>query len=185
MNNLAKLEIVMPGKVAQKLDALLVFDGHMTDSGTRRQLLQILPSFIRLRYAWRAHYRKYGCLACPKPDPTIAIAARLRLRRFAWAEIYKIVGIDRAATTRIERKHFEQHVRWRLAHLDEPGRIGNQKHERCHLAGGFCDKCYARLSRRLSETLRTMHEGRDAKEETAGLTRKFDVARFLLNGGDE
>jgi len=184
MGKLAKLEVVMPGRIAQKLEALLVFDGRMIDRDTQQQLLQLLPRLSLQRQAWRAHFRQYGCLACPTPDPTVAIAARLRLRRFAWAEVYKIVGIDRAAMPRIERKHFEKHVRWRLAHLDKPARIGDQKNKRYHLAGGVCDKCYARTLHRLSAILRKMHEGRDPAAETATLTRKLDAAQFLLNGGE-
>jgi cytochrome c551/c552 len=52
-------------------------------------------------------------------------------------------------------------------------------------AGGFCNRCAARDYRRVKTQLEKMGEGRNAGEETAALTRRIDIAQFLLNGGDE
>jgi len=52
-------------------------------------------------------------------------------------------------------------------------------------AGGLCDRCYMRTRRELSNTLAEMFKGRDAEDETSALTRRFDVARWLLSDGDQ
>jgi hypothetical protein len=176
MTKLAKVEVMLPRSAERKLDELLLFDARCVDAGSRQELLRLLPGLVHIRRAWRAHYTQHGCLACTKPDPTIAIAARLRRRGSSWAEIYEITGA--IATTRAERKRFEGAVCWKLVHLDAPTR------ERSHRygAGGFCDRCYLRLRRELAGTLRKMHENRNADEETAALTRRFDLAQWLLGG---
>jgi hypothetical protein len=191
MKNLAKVKVMLPKAVERKIDDLLAFDARLLDAGTARELLRLMPGLVDMRHAWRAHYQRYGCLACPKTDPTIAIAARLRRRGSPWAEIYEIIGVDRAATTRAERKPFEYMVRYKLARLDNPPR--GRTHDTTanplvshnyHSAAGLCDKCCARLRRRLSKFKRKMHAGHDAKELTDALTRQFDVAQVLLNGND-
>jgi hypothetical protein len=173
---LAKLEVMLPRPAERKIDDALVFDSRGVDAGTRQELLRLLPQLVHLSRGWRAHYLKHGCFACPKPDMTVAIAARLRRRGSTWAEIYEITG--KVATTRAERKRFGQAVRWRLAHLDTPAR------ERSHRygAGGLCDLCYLRLRRELAKAIGKMHENRDAVAETAALTQRFDLAQWLLGG---
>ncbi len=181
MTKLAKVKVMLPRGAERKVDELLVFDARCVDVGTRQELLRLLPQLVHLRRAWRAHFTEHGCIACPKPDPTVAIAARLRRRRSRWAEIYELIGIDRATSTRAERKSFENSVRRNLAHSDTPVRKPSHRYG----AGGFCDLCYMRLRRELVKTLRKMHEGRNADEETAALSQRFDVAQWLLGADDE
>lgn len=189
MNKLAKVEVMMSKPVARKIDELLVFDARCVDDNMRREILRLLPQLIDLRHAWRALFRRYGCMACKPADPTVTIAARLRRRGSTWAEIYEIIGVDRAATTRAERRPFEYMVRHKLARLDNPPR--GRTHDTTanpllshnyHYAAGLCDKCYARHRRRLSNTLRKMHKGRNPAGETAALTKRFDLAQMLLGG---
>jgi hypothetical protein len=174
MTKLAKVEVMLPRAAERKVDDLLVFDARCVDVGTRQELLGMLPQLVHLRRAWSAHFLEHGCLACPKPDPTIPIAARLRRRGSTWAEIYDITAIP--AATRAERKRFQRSVRRKLAHLDAPARKPSQSYG----AGGFCDRCYARLRREFATTLRKMHAGRDAAAETVALTREYDLAQWLL-----
>jgi hypothetical protein len=180
MAALAKVEVMLRGEVEQILDDLLVFDARCVDVPTRQQLLRLFPQLVHLRRAWRAHYQEHGCLGCQKPDPTVAIAARLRRRGMAWPEICEVVGLRRASMTRAERVQFDGAVRWKLSHLSVP----EQKPSHRYGAGGFCDRCYARLRRELANRIRALHEGRNAEKETKGLTRKFDVAQMLLCGDD-
>lgn len=195
MNKLTKVKAMSPMVVERKVDDLLVFDARFVDTDMRRELLRLLPQLIHMRYAWRAHFRRYGCFACPKTDPTIAIAARLRRRGSTWAEIYEIIGVDRAATTRAERKLFEYPVRRKLALLDDPPRgrswdttASPLRGHTYHYGGGICDKCYRRIRRRLSKILRKRHEGHNPAELATfkeALTLKHSAAQRLLNGGEE
>jgi hypothetical protein len=180
MTNLANVEVMLPNEAERRLDDLLVFDVRCVDAETRQELLRLLPRLVHLRRAWRAHYMKYGCLGCQKPDPTVAIAARLRRRGATWAEVYEVTGVEVEGSTRAEQQKFWNAVRWKLAHLDVPE--PNLSHR--YGAGGFCDRCYLRIRRELAKSIRKLHEGRDAAEETAALTRRFDVAQWLLNGED-
>jgi hypothetical protein len=124
---------------------------------------------------------------CPKAYPTIPIAARVRRRGLAWAAIYEIVGINRAATTLEERKSFKKLIRRTIPHLNNAPRyyLNSHNSRSCHSAAGFCDKCYLRLRRRLSKTLRQIDEGRDTKKDIAALSQRFDVAQWLLNSDEE
>lgn len=179
MTKLAKVEVMLPRAAEQKVDELLVFDARCVDVSTRQELLRFMPRLVHLRRAWRAHFSTHGCLACPKPDPTVEIAARLRGRGMSWPEIYQIT--EATATTRVDRKRFEGAVRWKLAHLG----AANRKPSHRYGAGGFCDRCYLRLRRELANAIRKMHEGRDAAAESAALTQRFDLAQWLLNEDDE
>lgn len=179
MTKLAKVEVMLPRGAERKVDELLVFDAQCVDVATRQELLRLLPQLVHIRRARKAIFLEQGCRECQKPDPTVAIAARLRARGFTWADIYAITGV--LATTRAERKCFENSVRWKLAHPDT--RVRKPSHR--YGAGGLCDRCYLRLKRELAKRLRKMHEGRDSDEETAALTRRFDVAQWLLGGDDE
>jgi len=179
MTRLAKVEVMLPRAAEQKIDELLMFDVRCNDAGSRRELLRLIPQLVHLSRAWRVHFLKHGCLGCPKTNPTIGIAARLRKRGLTWAEIYEITDVK--STTPAERKRFENAVHWRLAHLDAPRRKPSHRYG----AGGFCDRCYLRLRRELTKTIREMHEGRDAVIESAALTQRFDLAQWLLNGDDE
>jgi hypothetical protein len=176
MTKLAKVEVMLPRAAERKIDSLLVFDARCVDVGTRQELLRLLPGLVHIRRGWRAHFLKQGCLACQKPDPTVAIAARLRRRGSTWTEIYEVTAFN--ATNHAERNRFENAVRWKLAHPEAPTR--NPSHR--YGAGGFCDRCYMRLRRELVKALRKMHEGRDAAAETAALTQRFDLAQWLLAG---
>jgi len=174
MTKLAKVEVMLPRSAERKIDELLVFDARCLDVGTRQELLRLLPQLVHLRRAWTAYFLEHGCLGCPKSEPAVAIAARLRRRGSSWAEIYEIIAPG--ATSRAERKRFENAVRWKLAHLDAPARKASQRYG----AGGFCDRCYSRLRRELAKALCKMHEGRNTIEETAALTQRFDMAQWLL-----
>ncbi len=179
MTKLAKIEVMLPRAAEQRVDELLVFDARCVDVGDRQELLRLFPRLVYLSRAWRERFLERGCIACPKTDPTIAIAARLRRRGMTWTEVYETVGV--VAATRAERNRFEGAVRWKLAHLDTPERKPSYRYG----AGGFCDRCYLRLRRELAKTIRKMHEGRDAVAESAALTQRFDLAQWLLNRDDE
>ena len=179
MRQLARVEVMFPNAAERKVDELLVFDARCVDVATRQELLRLLPQLVHLRRAWRARFQKRGCLCCRPADPTIPIAARLRSRGSSWLEVYEILGAT--AMTRAERKRFESAVRWKLAHMSAPTRKPSHRYG----AGGLCDRCYLRIRKELSNVLREMHRGRDAAEETAALTRRFDVAQWLLSGDDE
>jgi len=179
MGKLAKVEVMLPRAAERKVDDLLVFDAQFVDVATRQELLRLLPQLVHLSRARKAQFEEDGCPTCPKPDPTVEIAARLRRRGSTWAEIYEVTGVT--ATTRAERKSFENSVRWRLAHPNTKARQASHRYG----AGGLCDCCYSRERRKLVKRLRKMHEGRNADEETAALTRRFDVARWLLGDDDE
>jgi hypothetical protein len=179
MTRLAKVEVMLPQASERKVDKLLVFDARCVDAGDRRELLRLFPQLVHLSRAWRVHFLEHGCLACPKPDPTVGIAARLRSRGMAWTAIYEVIGVS--APTPTERKRFYRAVQWKLAHLDAPKLKPSYRYG----AGGFCDRCYLRLRRELAKAIRKMHEGRDAMGETAALTQRFDLAQWLLNGDDE
>jgi hypothetical protein len=178
MTRLAEVEVLLSNEAAEKFDRLLVFDARGVDAGMRQELLRLFPRLVHLRRAWRRHFLTHGCLACQKPDPTIAIAARLRRRGATWADVYEIVGVDFARNTRAEQRKFWNAVRWEIAHLQ----VAAAKPSHRYGAGGLCDRCYLRIRRELAKAIRTLHSGRDASEETAALTRKFDVAQWLLNG---
>ena len=171
---LTKVEVMLPRHAERKIDDALVFDSRGLDIATRQELLRLLPQLVHLSRAWRARYLKHGCYACAKPDPTVTIAARLRGRGSTWREIYEITGA--VASTRAERKRFENAVRWKLAHLDAPTRPRSHRYG----AGGLCDLCYRRFRRELVKEFAKMHEGRDAAAETAALTQRFDLAQWLL-----
>ena len=200
MEKLAKVEVEVPPQVARILDDLLILDARCIDDETARELLRLMPRLARIRSMWRTHYRKYGCFACPKPDPTIAIAARLRQGGVAWEDIYRIIGVDYAATTLEERKRFKHLIRRTIPRLDKAPRYHLNSDSRddvadwhkvrvrshtSHYAGGLCDKCYRRVRRRLSKILGQMDEGRDTKKAIAALSQRFDVAQWLLNREDD
>jgi hypothetical protein len=176
MQRLATVEVMLPRPAERRVDDALIFDSRGLDAGTRQELLRLLPSLVHLSRAWRAHYLKHGCFGCKPDDPTVAIAARLRRGGMTWSEVYETVGVN--AATRVERNQFEGAVRWKLAHLDTPKR----KHAPGYGAGGLCMNCYLRLRRELAKALAKM-QGRNAAEETAALTRRADMAQWLL--GDE
>jgi hypothetical protein len=182
---LAKVEVMLPRPAERRIDDALIFDSRGLDVGTRQELLRLLPQLMHLSRANRAIYQKHGCRECPKPDPTVTIAARLRRGGMSWSEVYETVGV--LAATRAERKKFEQAVRWKLAHLETPKR----KHWPGYGAGGLCMNCYLRRRRELAKELgvhaRTIGqrlEERDAAAETAALTQRHDLAQWLL-GGEE
>jgi len=180
MRNLARVEVLLPNESSLKIDDLLVFDAHCLDAETRRQLLRLFPKLVQVSRAWRAHHSKNGCIGCRKQDPTITIAARLRRRGMPWRDIYEVVGLDRSRSIipLSEQERFENSVRWRMKHFDVPEKKPSPR----YAVGGFCDNCYMRLRKELLKTVRAFHAGRDAAEETAALTRKFDMAQWLLNG---
>jgi len=177
MGKVATVELLPSRRIKKKFDDLLVFDVRCVDVPTRQKLLRLLPQLVHLRRAWTAHFTTHGCLTCQKPDRTVTIAAKLRGRGMPWKEVYEVIGLNRGAMSLPERKRFEHAVRWKLAHPE----IRDRKPSHRYGAGGLCDLCYARIRRELTRTLRKMHEGRDATGETAALTRRFDVAQWLLS----
>jgi hypothetical protein len=188
MEKLAKVEVVIPPQVAQILDDLLVFDARCLTGETSQQLIRLLPKLAFVRRAWRNLYRKYGCTGCPKPDPSIAIAARLRRGGVSWADIYRILGADAAASTLAERKSFKALVKRKMRDLhNEPRQQLRDFHSKnCHTAGGFCDKCQNRYRRRLRKEYANVVEGKELSEErvVAALSQRYDVAQWLLNNDE-
>jgi hypothetical protein len=178
MTKLATVEVMLPRSAERKIDDLFVFDARCVDVATRQEILRLMPQVVHLRRAWSAHFLQHGCMACAKADSTVMIAARLRRRGATWAEIYEITGAP--ARTLAERKLFGNAVRRKLSQLDVPARTKSLNR---YGAGGLCARCYLRLRRELAKTLRDMHQGRNADEEILSLTRRFDVAQWLLGDG--
>lgn len=178
---LAKVEVLSPGAIEQKLDDFLVFDARSVDRTTRIELQRILPKLLQMNRAWSAHFEKYGCIGCRtgRPDSIHAIAARLRRRGLSWPAIFSDVGPRMTAR---ERWNLRVSVRHHLMHPDVP-----EQESSVHMygGGGFCQKCRLSLRRQLLRIIGKIHEGRDAAQETVALTRRFDVAQSLLNGDDE
>jgi len=73
------------------------------------------------------------------------------------------------------------HVRraWKVIFLRR-GCIACHRKKVQYGAGGFCNRCQCRILLEVKSALRRMDEGRDSAEETAALTRRLDVAQFLL-----
>lgn len=182
MPPLVKAEVMLPDGTALRLDDLLVFDSRCVDVEMRQELLRLFPRLVHLRRAWRVHFTKHGCLSCARgsdrADSIFTIAARLRRRGLSWSEVYELVGMK--AKSHAAQKNFRGIVNRKAAHFDDPTPEPSYRYG----AGGFCDRCYLRIRRELASTIRKMHAGRDAAEEAAALTRRFDVARWLL-GSEE
>ena len=186
MTNLAKVDVLPerrgPGRPKKILESLLIFDARCLDAATRQELLRILPQLVHVRRAWRAEYTECGCPCCQKPDPTVAIAARLRRRGSTWTEIYDATAVNAASSA--ERKRFRESVRWKLEHLDVPERKPSHRYG----AGGLCDRCSGRIYQRMLKRYRKLTAGRDLPAEVAAFTDalmlKFNAAQRLLNGDD-
>ncbi len=181
MQKLAKVQVMLPNAAARKVDDLLLFDASCLDVHTRQELLRLLPYLVHIRTVRRDIFRERGCSTCAKPDPTIAIAARLRRQGISWANVYEAIGQTPASMTKEERIRFENAVRWKLAHLDAPERRPAVRYG----AGGMCDRCYLSHRREMAERLHKKHEGRDADSETKALSLKLDLAQWLLGQDDE
>jgi hypothetical protein len=181
---IVKQELLGPGEVEQKLDDLLVFDCRGIDPATRGDLRRILPRILRVSHAWSAHFEKYGCIGCRtgRPDSIPAIAARLRRRGLSWSAI--LADIGRTHMTGPERKAFRAAVGRHLSHPDMPEQ---EPASSAHVygGGGLCALCRVRLRRELLAIMGEMDAEPNVEQETAALTRRFDVARRLLSGGDE
>ncbi len=182
LRKLDAITITQPESPEQAIERLLIFDARCLDKETRQELLRLIPELVHIRRAWRAEYMEQGCTGCQKPDPTIAIAARLRRHGLRWADIYKITATP--ATTRAERKLFENRVRWRLAHLDAPDRQPSQTYG----AGGFCSRCMARIYRRMRNRCKKALQGRNLPAELAtfrdALCLRYNTAQRLLRGDE-
>jgi hypothetical protein len=164
------------------LENLLLFDSHCIDVVSRQELLRLLPQLVGLRRAWKAHFLEYGCLHCPKPDPTVGIAARLRQRGSTWADVYKITGTP--AEPSPERERFRESVRWRMTHPDVPRpRPSNQ-----YGAGGFCSVCQTRIYTRMQKRFRRLVEGRSNETEVAAfkdaLCLSYNLAQRIFHGDE-
>jgi hypothetical protein len=178
-----KVRVAKPESPEHAIETLLIFDARCLSRQTRQELLRLLPELLEVRRAWRAEYSEYGCLNCPKPSPTVAIAARLRRRGATWAEIYEITAPN-ATATRAERKRFESRVRWKLEHLDVPERQPTHQYG----AGGFCNRCAARIYQRMRNRFRKATQGRNLPAELAAfkdaLQLRYNAAQRLFNGDD-
>lgn len=73
---------------------------------------------------------------------------------------------------------------WR-AHFTVHGCVSCHRKKVDYGAGGFCYTCLARITMRMRTCFRKINAGRDAAEEVNALTRRFDAAQRLFNGGDE
>lgn len=182
-------EVLSPGVPEKRLDDLLVFDARCTDVKTGQELARLWPQLRQIRRAWSAHFEQYGCIACgdgkarltQKSDraATLSKAGELRRQGMKWDAIFEVVGLNLDRTSKAERKKFQQLVWWRMAHPPQRETWQRSGH------GGFCWRCYQRIRKELLGIVRKMDEGRDPERDTAALTRRFDVARQLLNGGAE
>jgi len=188
MTSLATVEIVASFPVQKIIDDLLLFDARCLPKETSRELMGMLPHLALVRRAWRNLYRKYGCNGCPKPDPTIAICARLRRQGLSWARIYDAIGADYARSTLADRKYFKAAVKRKMADLDS-GRLQLYSYRArgrdFHAAGGLCDTCRGRNRRRLLKELAQICSQPEEKEKAIrGLSQRFDVAQWLLNSDE-
>jgi len=143
----------------------------------RRELLRACPETVHVSRALTAIFLKQGCLHCPPPDASVAIAARMRKRRMSWQDVYALAAPH--AKSPAERKQFNRAVRWKLGRLNRPERKSATEYG----AGGFCRKCYAALSKQIREIIKQSPalQGRNTFEETIALTLREDSAALLLS----
>lgn len=180
-----------PPQIKRVIEELFVFD--IRCNAPRELWLTILPQLAYIRRAWRNLYLSDGCVACPKPDPTIAICARMRKAGLEWSQIYEMIDADYERSTLPERKHFKALVKRKMVELAQPPRplpkeqLADYRSKHYHAAGGFCDKCRNRYKRRLAKELTKLHANRerDTEKMVAALSQRFDAAQWLLNGPDE
>jgi hypothetical protein len=145
----------------------------------RRDLLRACPETVHISRALTAIFLKQGCLHCPPPDASVAIAARMRKRGMSWQDVYALAAPH--AKSPAERKQFNLAVRWKLGRLNRPERKPSPANE--YGAGGFCRKCYAALSKQIREIIKhspaVVHS--DPVEQTIALTLREDSAAILLS----
>lgn len=182
LRKLDSVTVAQPESPERAIENLLIFDVRCLDVTTRQELLRILPGLVHISRAWRAEFSEHGCLGCQKkPDPTVAIAARLRRRGSTWAEIYELTAVS--ASNRAARRRFEGAVHWKLEHLGAPAR----EPSRGYGAGGFCDRCSQRIYQRMLKHRKLM-AGRDVPAEVEAfkdaLRLRYNAAQRLLNEED-
>jgi hypothetical protein len=202
---LAKIEVLSAEVSEKRLDDLLVFDARCIDAETMRELVRQWPRLRQVQRAWSLRFEQRGCLACGngKKNPiqkrgrgsiVAKAAAQLRRNGVKWDAIYVAIGKNRAEMSHTERFNFEQAVRYRMrsiaAHLDVPPpevhlHVPSRETSQLSGPGGLCRRCYQRERKELLRNIRKMNEGRDPERDTAALTRRFDIAQWLLSGGDE
>ncbi len=182
IKRLDRIRVAKPKSPLHALENLLLFDAHCIDVVSRQQLLRLLPQLVGQRRAWKAHFLEYGCLHCPKPDPTVAIAARLRRRGSTWGDVYEITGTQ--AKTPADRKLFMEAVRWRLAHPN----VRTPSPSNQYGAGGFCSPCQMRIYTRMQKRFRHFVEGRADETEVAtlkdALCLSYNLAQRIFHGDE-
>jgi hypothetical protein len=73
---------------------------------------------------------------------------------------------------------------WR-AHFAEHGCLACRRMRTEYGSGGLCATCCHRIGGRMRRWFRNIDASRDVAGEFAVITRKFDAAQQLLNGGDQ
>jgi hypothetical protein len=178
----------VPAPVQKIFNELLLFDAQCLPTEVSRQLVRMVPMLALVRRAWRNLYRKNGCNGCPKPDPTMAICARMRIAGLEWEQIYCMIGGDYEHSTLEERKHFKALVKRKMRELAAPTQplpkeqLAKYRSKHHFAAGGLCDKCRDRNRRRvLRELAKLQSSPEETRKAIAGLSRRYDVAQWLLN----
>lgn len=184
--DLAKLESiieVLPESPVEQLETLVIFDARALERETQLKLLQLVPEMLQVRRAWKAHYLEHGCISCPKgPDEKIGIAARMRILRYPWSEIFALVTPN--IHTRREQKCFQSAVYWKLEHPNERA----ERNSKAYGSGGLCNACQVRIFARMRKRYKKALEGRDVAQEFAtfkdALALRYNAAQRLFNSED-
>jgi hypothetical protein len=75
--------------------------------------------------------------------------------------------------------------RFWTARFAEKGCLCCRRKKVLYASGGLCDRCHAREYRQMREWYSKRFAGRDVEKEVSALSRRFDAAQALFNGGDE
>jgi hypothetical protein len=94
------------------------------------------------------------------------------LDRATWHELLRVLP----SLTRIRKA-------WK-AHFLTHGCASCHRRKTEYGAGGFCSICLARITTRMRTCFRKVGADRNIPEELASISRRFDAAQRLFNGGD-
>ena len=95
------------------------------------------------------------------------------LDRETWRELVRVLP----DLTRIRKA-------WR-AHFTVHGCVCCRRKKTDYGAGGFCWRCLMRITTRMRTCFRKLDDGRNIPDEIASLSRRYDAAQRLFNGGEE
>jgi hypothetical protein len=169
-----------PAPAEPSFDLLaFLLEGRFLPAAVGRDLSRACPETVHVNRALKVLFRLYGCIHCPKDDPTVRIAAKLLQAGRPWKEIFHVCDV---LNTRVERKRFDGKVRWELERL-ESKKPALEPDTSEYGSAGFCRRCYRALSKKTRELMKQSRalQGRNTVEETIALTLREDSAAHLLS----